>query len=148
MTVTQLLALAAHVYQNVDMANVGDATGLRGSSSAGNLIVHFHTAAPGDNAANKVDYAEYAGVNIPRSALGFSVANVGGKATVSNVEALTFPKRTTDGAVQRATHFSFCLTDGIVLDSAELTTPFDIGLNTVPTADAGALITEFSLVVA
>jgi hypothetical protein len=144
MTNAQLLAIMQHLYQNANMAGVGDATGLRGSSTAGNLIVHLHTADPGANAANKVVYAEYSGVSIPRSAAGFDVALVGDKAVVSNAAVLTFPKRETDGAVQRASHFSFCLDDSTVLASAPLTSQIDIGLNNTPTCNIGQLVADAS----
>ena len=34
------------IFQNLDAANIGDATGLRGSSAAGNMWISLHTADP------------------------------------------------------------------------------------------------------
>ena len=39
------------LFNNVNVANVGDATGLRGSSTAGSLYVSLHTADPGETGA-------------------------------------------------------------------------------------------------
>ena len=37
-----------HIFINSDIANIGDATGLRGSSTAGSLYISLHTADPTD----------------------------------------------------------------------------------------------------
>lgn len=65
-----------HVFNNSDIANVGDATGLRGSSTAGSLYVSLHTADPGeagDQTTNETAYTGYARVAVARSGAGWTV---------------------------------------------------------------------------
>ena len=40
------------IFKNTNFANVGDATGLRGSSTAGSLYASLHTADPGEAGPN------------------------------------------------------------------------------------------------
>lgn len=64
------------IFNNVNIANVGDATGLRGSTTAGNLYLSLHTAEPGeagDQTTNEVAYTGYARVAVSRSGAGFTV---------------------------------------------------------------------------
>ncbi len=89
------------VFNNTNAANIGDATGLRGSSSAGSLYLSLHTSDPGeagDQTTNETTYTSYARVAVARSGAGFTVtansvspaANVdfpactGGTATITN----------------------------------------------------------------
>lgn len=41
-------SLLLHLFTNTDVANIGDATGIRGSSTAGNLYFSLHTSDPGE----------------------------------------------------------------------------------------------------
>lgn len=41
------LALVNHILKNTAAANVGDASGLQPSSTAGNLYIALHTSSPG-----------------------------------------------------------------------------------------------------
>lgn len=87
---TEILQL---VYQNANIANIGDATGLRGSSTAGSFYVSLHTAWPGEGGGqntNEAAYTSYARVAVARSSGGFTVSGN----TVSNASAVTFPKCT------------------------------------------------------
>lgn len=47
------------ILNNDDVANVGDATGLRGSSTDGNLYVALHTADPGEGGSQTTSEATY-----------------------------------------------------------------------------------------
>ncbi len=70
-------ALLQHIYQNADIALIGDATGLRGSTVAGSLYVSLHTADPaeaGTQSTNETAYAGYARAAVARSAAGWTVA--------------------------------------------------------------------------
>lgn len=65
------------VFLNQNLANIGDATGLRGSTTAGSLYLSLHTADPGetgDQTTNETAYGGYARVAVPRSGAGFSRA--------------------------------------------------------------------------
>jgi hypothetical protein len=98
-------AFLALLFQNANFANVGDATGLRGSTTAGQLFLSLHTADPGEAGAqntSEVSYTGYARVGINRAsgAGGFTV-------TTNSVSPTTQP--TSFGACTAgsatATHF-------------------------------------------
>lgn len=62
-------------FLNTNHANVGDATGLRASTTAGSLYLNLHTADPGetgDQSTNAVTYTGMSYVAVPRSGSGFS----------------------------------------------------------------------------
>jgi hypothetical protein len=91
------------IFNNTNAADIGDATGLRGSSSAGSLYVCLHTADPGEagNATtNECAYTSYARVAVARSGAGWTVT---GNA-VTNAALIQFPQCT--GGSETATHFS------------------------------------------
>lgn len=77
------------MFNNTNFANVGDATGLRGSTTAGSLYISLHTADPGEAGAqntSEVAYTNYVRVAVARSGAGWTVsAN-----QVSNAAAITF----------------------------------------------------------
>lgn len=89
------------IFSNTNFANIGDATGLRGSSSAGNFYLSLHTSDPGEagtQSTNEATYINYARVAVSRST-GFSVS--GNSATLA---ALTsFPACT--GGTNTITYF-------------------------------------------
>lgn len=95
----ELLAL---IFTNANIANIGDATGLRGSSGAGSLYVSLHTADPGeagDQTTNETSYTSYARVAIARSGSGFTVTGN----SVSPAANIDFPACT--GGSATITHF-------------------------------------------
>ena len=62
---------------NSNVANIGDATGLRGSSTAGVFYLSLHTSSPGETgtqSTNETTYGSYARVSVVRSASGWTVA--------------------------------------------------------------------------
>lgn len=64
---SQLLTL---LFQNTNAANIGDATGLRGSSTTGSLYVALHTADPtaaGTQDSSEATYTGYARVGLARN---------------------------------------------------------------------------------
>lgn len=95
--------LLAHIFNNADIANIGDATGVRGSTTAGSLYLSLHSADPGeagDQTTNEVAYAGYARQAVARSGAGFTVA--GNQVTLA--AAVNFPQSAGGGA--NATHFA------------------------------------------
>ena len=65
------------ILENANYANVGDATGLRGSTTAGVLYVSLHTATLADTATQTTTesaYTNYARVSVARSTAGWTVA--------------------------------------------------------------------------
>lgn len=82
----QLLLL---IFNNTDLGLIGDATGLRGSTTAGSLFVSLHNADPGeagDQTTNEISYTGYSRVAVARNAGGWTVTGN----TVSNTAAVTF----------------------------------------------------------
>lgn len=68
-------ALLDLIFLNSNIANLGDATGVRGSAVAGQLFLSLHTADPGEagtQATNEVSYTGYARVGVARSGAGFT----------------------------------------------------------------------------
>lgn len=96
---TGLLGL---IFTNVDLANVGDVTGLRGSSTAGSFFISLHTADPGETGnqtTSEAAYTSYARVAVARALAQWTVTND----TVENDNAITFPQAT--GGSESLTHF-------------------------------------------
>lgn len=82
-------ALLQLIFNNTNWANVGDATGLRGATTAGSFYVALHTADPGeagDQTTSEATYTGYARVAVARSAGGWTVSGN----NVSNTAAVTF----------------------------------------------------------
>jgi hypothetical protein len=95
-------SLLSHIFANANIANVGDATGLRGSSTAGSLYVSLHTADPGetgDQTTSEATYTSYARVAVARSGAGWTVSGN----NASNAAAVAFPAAT--GGTNTITHF-------------------------------------------
>ncbi len=95
-------ALMLLVFNNTDAANIGDATGLRGSSTAGSLYVGLHTADPGEarsQTTNECAYTSYARVSVARSTSGWTVSGN----NASNDSEIAFPACT--GGSATVTHF-------------------------------------------
>lgn len=102
----ELLSL---IFANSNIANIGDATGLRGSSTAGSLYAALHTGDPGeagDQTTNECSYTSYARVAVVRSGAGWTVTGN----SVSPAANVDFPAAT--GGSQTATHFSIGTASG------------------------------------
>lgn len=94
--------LLNHIFTNAAIANIGDATGLPASATAGSLYVSLHTADPGetgDQTTNETAYTNYARVAVARSAAGWTVSGN----NASNTAAVNFPQCGATGAT--ITHF-------------------------------------------
>jgi hypothetical protein len=95
--------LLLHIFNNSDIALIGDATGLRGSSTAGSLYVSLHTGDPGEagtQTTSECAYTSYARVAVARTAGGWTIS---GNA-VTNAALVQFPQCT--GSSETATHFA------------------------------------------
>jgi hypothetical protein len=89
-------------FNNSNHANIGDATGLRGSTTAGVFYISLHTADPGETGnqtTSEATYTGYARVSAGRTGSGFTVS--GNAAT--NAAAINFPACT--GGTNTITHF-------------------------------------------
>ena len=86
-------ALLQLLFNNVDIANIGDAAGLQNSAVAGSLYLALHTADPGEagNAStNECAYGSYARVAVARTVGGWIVASN----TAENAALAQFPECT------------------------------------------------------
>lgn len=94
--------LLSLIFENANYANVGDATGLRGSTTAGVFYISLHTATPnetGDQTTSEANYTSYAREDVARSTAGWSVT----AGVADNDAAITFPAAT--GGSSTVTHF-------------------------------------------
>jgi hypothetical protein len=132
--------LLAHIFQNATIPNIGDATGLRGSSAAGSLYVALYTGTPSDSASGtECDYAGYARVALERSVSGFSLS---GNA-ISNASALSFPQ-CVSGVSDTAVAFAVCTASSVNVDDqiqwGPLLSSLEISAGITPEFNAGDLV--------
>lgn len=135
--------LLEHILNNADIALIGDATGLRGSSTAGSLYIALHTANPdeaGNQSTSEVSYTGYARVAIARSGSAWTVTNN----SAVNAAAVTFGQ--CSSGTPTATHFSVGVASsstGKILYKGALSAPLAISSGVTPEFAAGQLnITE------
>lgn len=130
------------LFNNTNFANVGDATGLRGSTTAGSLYFSLHTADPGeagDQTTNEVTYTSYARVAVARSGAGFTVS--GNAASVA--ANVTFPAGT--GGSGTATNWGLGTASagaGVLLYKGTISPSIVTGNGVTPQLAAGQVVTE------
>lgn len=135
-------AFLSHVFENADIANVGDATGLRGSSTAGSLYFSLHTSDPGeagDQTTNEITYTSYARVAVARSSSGWTVS---GNAVAVDAD-VTFPAGT--GGSGTATHWGLGTASagaGVLLYKGAISPTIVCGSGVTPKLTAGTVVTE------
>jgi hypothetical protein len=127
------------ILQNANAANIGDATGLRGSSTAGSFYISLHTSDPGeggDQSTNETSYGAYARVAVTRSGGAWNVS--GGAA--DNASAIVFPECTSGSAT--ITHFGIGSASsgaGHLFFSGALSASLAVSAGITPAFAAGAL---------
>lgn len=132
-------SLLSHIFANADIANIGDATGLRGSSTAGVLYISLHTGDPGEGGAQNTTecaYTSYARVSVARSGAGWTVSGN----NASNAAAVTFPTAT--GGSETASHFGIGTASsgaGVLLFSGALNATLAISNGIAPSFAIGEL---------
>jgi hypothetical protein len=130
------------IFNNANFANVGDATGLRGSTVAGSFYVSLHTADPGEagnQATNEAAYGGYARVAVARAAGGFTVTG----SSVSPTANITFPAGTSGSGT--ATYFGIGTAlsgAGVLLYSGTIAPNITLGNGITPVLQTGSTITE------
>ena len=135
-------ALLQLVFQNSNIANVGDVTGLRGAATAGQLFFSLHTADPGEvgtQATSEVAYTSYARVGVARSSAGFTVTDN----SVSPAANVDFPACT--GGTATATHFSVGVASSgstLVLYKGAISPTITISTGVTPRLTTATAITE------
>lgn len=78
------------VFENTNFANVGDATGLRGSSTAGVFYISLHTADPGETGTQTTSesaYTNYARVSVARASAQWTFSS----GVTDNDATISFP---------------------------------------------------------
>lgn len=132
-------ALLSLIITNANAANVGDGTGLRGSSTAGVFWISLHTASPGetgDQTSNETAYTNYARQDEARNTSQWTVTNN----TADNDNAIGFPTGGASGAA--LTHFGLgsdeTSTGNLFLYGA-LAATFNVANAITPSFAAGAL---------
>jgi hypothetical protein len=128
------------VFQNIAMANIGDASGIQPSAGAGELFIALYTTDPNDtDSGTEANYTAYERVGVPRSVIGWAVvANV-----ASNVGDVVFPVSL--GVDNSITHWGIrtALTGGDLIGSGSLTGVVAIITGDTPRFNAGTIsITE------
>ncbi len=130
-TETNVLKL---IFNNTTWANVGDATGVVGSTAAGSLYVSLHTADPGetgDQTTSEAAYTSYARVAVARTTGGWTVSGTA-PTQAANAAAITFPACT--GSSATCTYFGVGRATtgnaGELLFSGALTSPSSLSVTT------------------
>lgn len=127
------------VFANSNYANLGDAVGLRGSTTAGSLYISLHTADPGEAGTavtSEATYTGYARVAVARSGAGWTVS--GNSAT--NAGTVTFAACT--AGTNTVTHFGIVSTSsgaGELYFSGALTASLAVSAGITPQFAASAL---------
>lgn len=96
-------ALLDLIFENANLATLGDATGVRGSTVPGSLFISLHTADPGEagtQATSEVSYTGYARVGVARTGAAWTRTDN----SIVAAAATPFPEREDEGSVV-ATHF-------------------------------------------
>lgn len=130
------------IFKNTTIANIGDATGIVGSTAAGSLYVAMHTSDPGEAGSavtNETAYTGYARVAVARGA-GFTVTgnSVSPAANVDFGECTASP----GGSL---TYFSVVNTAsgaGKILYSGTLTPNIAMAVGVIPRVKTTSTITE------
>jgi hypothetical protein len=135
--------LMLHVFQNADIALIGDAAGLQNSATEGSLYVSLHTADPGEAGSQTTSesaYGSYARVAVARNNTAWTVSNN----QASNTAAVTFPACTSGS--ETITYFAVGTASsgaGKLLYSGILTASLAVSTGITPQFAIGALtITE------
>lgn len=128
---------------NTNIANLGDATGVRGSTAAGSVFVALHTADPGEagtQATSEATYTGYARVAVARSAAGWTISGTA-PTQAANAAAVTFGACTAGS--NTLTHFSIGdTTSGAtkILLSGALTASLAVSAGITPSFAIGQLV--------
>lgn len=131
------------LYENANIATLGDATGVRGSTVAGSLYIALHTADPGETgtqSTNECSYTGYARKAVARGAGAFTRSGTS-PTQISNTATQTFAACT--GGSSTATHFSVGVASagaGLILHKGALSSSLAISNNVTPSFGAGALV--------
>ena len=134
------------IFNNTNWANVGDATGLRGSSTAGSFYISLHTGDPGETGTQTTSesaYTNYGRIAVARSAGGWTVSGTA-PTQAANTAAVTFAACGVTGST--VTHFETgrdAAGAGEALWIGALTSTLIINAGITPSFAIGALVNSF-----
>jgi hypothetical protein len=130
------------LFNNTNFANMGDATGVRASTTAGSFFIALHTADPGeagDQTTSEATYTGYARVAVARSSGGWTVSGTA-PTQVANAAAVNFAACTAGS--NTLTYFSVGLaTSGasVIVASGALTASLAVSAGITPSFAIGQL---------
>lgn len=136
-------SLLSILFQNVNWSGIGDAGGLGGSTTAGNLYVSLHTGAltgASDQSTNEAAYTGYARVAVARSAGGWTISG-SSPTQAANTAAITFP--TCTGGSETEVYFAVGTSPsgpGQILYYGALVSSLAVSNNITPSFAVGALV--------
>lgn len=128
-----------HIFNNANIANIGDVTGVRSSTTVGNFFIALHTADPGEAGTASTSEAAYTGydrVGVVRSGAGWTVAGN----NVTNAVDIVFGTSSTGPEI--ITHWSICKEisgASTILYKGALGSSLTVNANIAPRIIAGAL---------
>jgi hypothetical protein len=135
------------IFNNTDIATIGDAPGLQNSATAGSLYVSLHTSDPGEagnQTTNEVTtgaYGQYVRQAVARSGAGWTVTG----SSVSPTSAINFAQMTT-GTGATITHFGVGAesgtTAGKLLYKGAITPNITVANGVTPQLTTATAITE------
>lgn len=131
------------LFNNTNIANMGDATGVRGSGTAGSFYISLHTADPGEAGTattSEANYTSYARVAVARSSGGWTVSGTA-PTQVANAATVTFPACT--GGSNTITYFGITQNAsgaGDLYFSGALAASLSVSSSITPSFAAGALV--------
>ncbi len=127
------------VFNNTDIADIGDAAGLQNSAAAGSLYVALHTGDPGEAGTattSECAYGSYARQAVARSGAGWTVSGN----TASNAALVQFPQ--CSSGTETITYVSITTAGSgasKILWSGALTSPLAVSSGIQPQFAIGAL---------
>ena len=132
-------------FNNQDIPNLGDASGVRGSATAGSLYIALFTADPTDtgsfaNECNGTNYSGYARAAVARTSGAWAIS---GTTQVTNNSTITFPQSAGTSAV--ITHAAVCktlagITSTDMIIHGQLNNPLTVTSGVTPQFAAGNII--------
>lgn len=135
--------LLLHIFNNSDIADIGDAAGLQNSAAAGSLYLSLHTADPGEagtQSTSEISYTGYARVAVARSGAGFTVTGN----TVTLTANADFPEMT-GGTGGLVTHWAVGKASSgatVILYKGSVSPTITVSTGVTPRLKAATNITE------
>lgn len=131
------------LFNNTTFANVGDATGVVGSTAAGSFFIGLHTADPGeagDQTTSEATYTGYARVAVARTTGGWTVSGTS-PTQAANAAAINFAACT--GGTNTITYVSIGRATsgaGEIIESHALSASLSVSNGVTPNFAIGALV--------